>query len=210
MLKKTLLILVIAVVWQCMLQGTTAEAPANNTEQDQFVTAARVDHEFEADEAFHEDDREELYQRLPEVLEYIKQLDTEFYTILTKDGDIRDDYEEEMLEFARSMLQQKEKEYPELEMELKHMVHDFHFHILVRHYHNTENMTQKQQCRKDMKGVLSKLFDIKIKMRETRIKLLQEELNELKAEVEHAKANKAGQVEAFLAKVTTSLTIFEQ
>jgi hypothetical protein len=150
-------------------------------------------------------------ENLPKALAFIKELDREFYDLVTKDDTLRDEYEKDFMKHVELWLNFQRTASPRAELELKQLVFSGHLELLGRQYHEEKNKDKRKQIRDSMKSLLTRLFDVKIRIREFEIQELQAELNKLKEQVQHAKNNKTEQIDIFLMKMTASdtKTIFD-
>jgi hypothetical protein len=150
-------------------------------------------------------------ESLPGALAFIKELDREFYDLVTKDDKLIDEYKQDFMKHIELWLKFQQKASPRAELELKQLIFSGHLELLERQYHADENKDKRKQIHDGMKSLLTRLFDVKIKIRELEIRELQAELDKLKEQVQHAKNNKAEQIDIFLMKMTASdlKTIFD-
>jgi hypothetical protein len=158
---------------------------------------------------------------MPRILARIKEIDSPLYNLIVEDGKVKEEHERFVIEVGRLCMEAWDREgeepnphlelepYPRLELELKHRVLQGHLDILVNRYHSIRKPERGERIQNELKGLLTKLFDIKLAMREWDIKELQRELNRLKEQVEYAKGHKQEQIESFLARITGKETIFE-
>jgi hypothetical protein len=145
-------------------------------------------------------------ENLPRALAFIKELDSEFYDLVTKDDKLMDEYKQDFMKHIELWLKFQQTASPRAELELKQLVFSGHLELLERQYHADENKEKRKQIRDGMKSLLTRFFDVKIKIREFEIQELQAELNKLKEQVQHARNNKAEQIDIFLMKMTASET----
>lgn len=150
-------------------------------------------------------------ENLPKALAFIKELDREFYDLVTEDDKLIDEYKQGFMKHIELWLKFQQKASPRAELELKQLVFSGHLEILEPQYHEEKNKDKRIQIRSSMKKILDRSFDVEIKIRELEIRELQEELNKLKEHVQHARNNKAEQIEIYLMKLTASdlKTIFD-
>jgi hypothetical protein len=145
-------------------------------------------------------------ENLPKALAFIKELDREFYDLVTKDDKLMDEFKQDFMKHVEFWLQFQQKASPRDELELKQLIFYGHLELLGRQYREEKNKDKRIQIHDGMKNLLTRFFDVKIKIREFEIQELQAELNKLKEHVQHAKNNKAEQIDIFLMKMTASDT----
>ena len=160
----------------------------------------------------HQQRRLKLFrENIPKALAFVKELDREFYDLVTKDDKLKDEYENDFMEHVELWLKFQETASPRAELELKQLIFSGHLELLERQYQEDENKDKRKQIHDSMKKLLTRFFDVKIKIREFEIRELQAELNKLKEQLEHAKNHKTEQIDIFLMKMTVSdeVTIFD-
>lgn len=150
-------------------------------------------------------------ENLPRALAFVKKTDREFYDLVTKDGKLKDEFEQDFMNHLVLWLKFYRAASRRAEFELKQLIFSGHLELLERQYHEEENKDKRIQIRDGMKKLLTRLFDVKIRIREFEIRELQAELDKLKEQVQRAKNNKAEQIDIFLMKMTASdlKTIFD-
>ena len=150
-------------------------------------------------------------ENLPKALAFIKELDREFYDLVTEDDKLKDEYKQDSMKHIELWLKFQQTASPRAELELKQLIFSGHLELLERQYREEKNKDKRIQIRDGMKKLLTRFFDVKIKIREFEIQELQAELNKLKEQVQHAKNNKTEQIDIFLMKMTASdtKTIFD-
>jgi hypothetical protein len=143
-------------------------------------------------------------ENMPKALAFVKELDREFYDLVTKDDKLKDEYENDFMEHVELWLKFQETASPRAELELKQLIFSGHLELLERQYHEDENKEKRKQIHDSMKKLLTRFFDVRIKLREFEIKELQAELNKLKEQVQYAKNHKTEQIDSFLMRITAS------
>jgi hypothetical protein len=143
-------------------------------------------------------------ENMPKALAFIKELDREFYDLVTKDDKLKEEYEQDFMKHVELWLKFQQSASPRAELELKHLIFSGHLELLERQYREEENKDKRKQIHDSMKKLLTRFFDVKIKIREFEIKELQAELNKLKEQLEHAKNHKAEQIDIFLMRMIAS------
>jgi hypothetical protein len=153
----------------------------------------------------------QFQENIPKALAFIKELDREFYDLVTEDDKLRQEYEQDFTKHVELWLKFQETASPRAELELKQLIFSGHLELLERQYREEKNKDKRIEIRGSMKKLLTRLFDVKIKIREFEIEELQAELNKLKEQLEHAKNHKTEQIDIFLMKMTVSdeETIFD-
>jgi hypothetical protein len=145
-----------------------------------------------------------LRENMPKALAFIKELDREFYDLVTKDDKLKEEYEQDFMKHVELWLKFQQSASPRAELELKQLIFSGHLELLERQYREEENKDKRKQIHDSMKKLLTRFFDVKIKIREFEIKELQAELNKLKEQLEHAKNHKAEQIDIFLMRMIAS------
>jgi hypothetical protein len=153
----------------------------------------------------------QFQENIPKALAFIKELDREFYDLVTEDDKLRQEYEQDFTKHVELWLKFQETASARAELELKQLIFSGHLELLERQYREEKNKVKRKHIHDSMKMLLTRLFDVKIKIREFEIEELQAELNKLKEQLEHAKNNKTEQIDIFLMKMTVSdeETIFD-
>jgi hypothetical protein len=146
----------------------------------------------------------QFQENIPKALAFVKELDREFYDLVAKDDKLKDEYENDFMEHVELWLKFQQSASPRAELELKQLIFSGHLELLERQYHEDENKDKRKQIHDSMKKLLTRFFDVKIKIREFEIKELQAELNKLKEQLEHAKNHKAEQIDIFLMRAIAS------
>lgn len=212
MSKKVFLVGTVALLllnMQLNILGTTS---AEEYDKNENFGAAFLRHFVTGEEAENEQRKQKLFQEnIPKALAFIKELDREFYDLVTKDDKLRDEYEQDFMKHVELWLQFQRTASPRAELELKQLIFSGHLELLQSQYREEENKDKRKQIHDTMKKLLTRFFDVKIKIREYEIQELQAELNKLKEQVQHAKNNKSEQIDIFLMKMTASEveTIFD-
>jgi hypothetical protein len=199
---------------QLNILGTTSAEEYDKEDLDiaflrQFVTGEEAEKELMKK---NEQRKLKLFQKnIPKALAFIKELDREFYDLVTKDDKLRDEYKQDFMEYLELWLQFQQNASPRAELVLKQVVFSGHLQLLGSQYREEKNKDKRKQIHDGMKKLLTPFFDVKIKIRELEIQELQAELNKLKEQVQHAKNNKSEQIDIFLMKMTASEveTIFD-
>jgi hypothetical protein len=189
---------------------SAGESDKNVKVEMQFLRQYISDYSMEgksAEEMEKEREQRKLKQfreNIPKALAFIKELDREFYDLVTKDDQLKKEYEQGSMKHVELWLKFQQTASPRAELELKQLIFSGHLELLERQYHEEENKNRRKQIHGSMKKLLTRLFDVKIKIREFEIKELQAELNKLKEQLEHAKNHKTEQIDIFLMKMTIS------
>lgn len=149
--------------------------------------------------------RQKLFREdLPKTLAFIKELDREFYDLVTEDDKLKEEFKQDFIKHVELWLKFQQTASPRAELELKQLIFSGHLELLERQYREEKNKDKRIQIRGSMKKLLTRLFDVKIKIREFEIEELQTELNKLKEQLEHAKNHKTEQIDIFLMRMIAS------
>jgi hypothetical protein len=168
----------------------------------QFMTEEETGEELMKE--YEQQKLKQFQENIPKALAFVKELDREFYDLVAKDDKLKDEYENDFMEHVELWLKFQQSASPRAELELKQLIFSGHLELLERQYHEDENKDKRKQIHDSMKKLLTRFFDVKIKIREFEIKELQAELNKLKEQLEHAKNHKAEQIDIFLMRVIAS------
>ncbi|UCG58904.1 MAG: hypothetical protein JSU70_05195 [Phycisphaerales bacterium] len=190
--------------------ATISAAESNENENGEMPFLRQLVREYAAEGKSEEEMKKEREQwklkqfreNIPKAEAFIKELDREFYDLVTKDDKLKDEYEQDFMEHIDLWLKFQQTASPRAELELKQLIFSGHLELLERQYREGEDKNKRKQIHGSMKKLLSRLFDVKIELREFEIKELQAELNKLKDQLEQAKNHKAEQIDIFLTRMT--------
>ncbi|MHC4113128.1 MAG: hypothetical protein ACYSUY_18795 [Planctomycetota bacterium] len=217
MLKKVFLLGITALLllsMQLNILGTISAEEYNKNAKDEIAILRQYMSGPTGDGKSSEEMRKEREQwkqkmfqeNLPRALAFVKELDREFYDLVTKDDKLREEFEQDFMKHVELWLKFQQTASPRAELELKQLIFSGHLQLLERQYREEENKDKRIQIRDGMKKLLTRFFDVKIRIREFEIRELQAELNKLKEQVQHARNNKTEQIDIFLMKMTASET----
>ncbi|AQQ71345.1 hypothetical protein SMSP2_01718 [Limihaloglobus sulfuriphilus] len=219
MAKNLMLILIALFVFTIFPGNLTAACPVSwdllvtnslaSNEDHEDCDEDEIDEDFDYEEEFEEDDYE-LEEIVCETLELIEEIHPDLHDLLAdEEGEfVKDEYFDLVVGLSEIVeeFEYIREEEETADLELKIHISNVYTELLAEEYSFADKQEQ-QEIRELLEDELDILFDLHIQMREIQIKMINEELEELRRELEVAKKNKKSQIKAHLKKLTTK-TIF--
>lgn len=164
------------------------------------------DEDFEEEE-FDEEERE-LIRMIDEISKKVEKEKPELWKKIEEKIEREGEEAEMMLEELGLDLHQTYKHLGQkaFDLECSIIMLNFKMDNYIMEYHAKKNDKSKPKIAKELSGVLSELFDLKIKRREMQIVQMENELGDLRKSIESARKNKKQQVEQYLKKLTSQST----